>query len=114
MQYFNFKRLIDKYSSEYVYRTEEGSYVGGKWQNGTSKDVKKTGAILSFSMKKIYQSGGYLTQQDRALYSYEPLDLKGKVLFEGNEYNIEEDSYKGNEKFTGFYVYVLKWVSAFD
>ena len=113
MQYFDFRRLIEKYSEEFVYvtTTEEGSYVGGKWQSGTPTEEKKTGAILSFSLTKVYQSGGFLTQQDRVLYSFEPLSLNAKVIYEGNKYNVEADNYLGNEKFTGFYVYLLKWVS---
>lgn len=114
-QYFDFYRLIEKYSDEYIYQEESnGSYVGGIWQGGNATETKKTGAILSYSLNKIYQSGGVLNQQDRVLYSYEPLSLNAKVIYEGNKYNIESNEYAGNEKFTGFFVYSLKWVSSFD
>lgn len=114
-QYFDFKRLIEKYSDEFIYREESnGSYVGGIWQGGKAVETTKTGAILSYSLTKIYQSGGVLTQQDRVLYSYEPLNLNAKVIYEGNKYNIESNEYLGNEKFTGFFVYSLKWVSVVD
>ena len=142
MRYYNFDRLIDKYSAEFVLRVKSvGSYVGGHYQVGSTNealerlknsklgtvsysqiengyvDVTLVGAIISFSQNKIYQSGGYLTSQDRNLYIKVPLKgaMEGSVvIFNNNTYSIEEDTESGNERFTGVYSYVLKWVSSLD
>lgn len=118
MQYFDFNRLISKYSSSFTLKTPSGgSYVGGQYQTNGYTEKELTGAIMSFSMNKVYQSGGYLKTQDRHLYMLSPIKdaLEGAtVLFNGNTYSIEADSESGNERFTGVYSYVLKWVSSFD
>lgn len=118
MSYFDFNRLIAKYSSPFTLKIPStGSYVGGQYQTNGYTEKTITGAIVAFSMRKVYQSGGYFKSQDRHLYITEPIKdaLEGcKVIFDGNEYSIEEDSESGNERFTGVYSYVLKWVSAFD
>ena len=111
MAYYDFKRLISKYSSSFTLKIpSEGSYVGGQYQVAYS-EKELTGAIVSLSMRKVYQSGGYLTSQDRHLYIETPIEsaLSGAiVVFDGNEYSIEEDSENGNERFTGVYSYVLR------
>lgn len=112
MQYFNFHRLISKYSAEFTLRTpSEGFYVGGQYQSGGYTEKTLTGAIMSLPMRKVYQSGGYLTSQDRHLYTETPIEsaLEGsKIVFDGNVYSIEEDTENGNERFTGVYSYVLR------
>ena len=111
MSYFDFNRLIDKYSASFTLRVpSEGSYVGGQYEV-TYSEKELTGAIIGLSMRKVYQSGGYLTSQDRHLYIKEPVDcaLEGAiVVFDGNEFSIEEDTENGNERFTGVYSYVLR------
>jgi hypothetical protein len=111
MSYFDFKRLINKYSSSFTLKVpSEGSFVGGQYEV-TYTEKELTGAILGFSMRKIYQSGGYLTSQDRHLFIEQPVEhaLSGAlVVFNGNVYSIEEDSENGNERFTGVYSYVLR------
>lgn len=118
MQYYDFKRLITKYSSEFTLKCpSNGSYVGGHYVIGGETEKTLTGAIFGFSMTKVYQSGGYLTQQDRHLYTLTPIEhaLDGcKVVFDNNIYSIEADAQNGNERFTGVYSYVLKWVSRHD
>ncbi len=111
MSYYNFKRLIAKYSSSFTLKIpSEGSYVGGQYKVAYS-EKELTGAIVGFSMRKVYQSGGYLTSQDRHLFTETPIEcaLSGAlVVFNGNEYSIEEDSENGNEQFIGVYSYVLR------
>lgn len=115
MQYFDFNRLITKYSAPFTLKTpSEGSYVSGHYVEGGETEETRTGAIIALSETKVYQSGGYLTTQDRHLYSLTPIEgaLEGcKVVFDGNTYSVEEDAQNGNERFTGVYSYVLKWVS---
>lgn len=118
MQYFDFSRLITKYSASFILKMpSKGSYVGGHYVNGGETSETRSGAIIAFSETKIYQSGGFLTTQDRHLYTLTPIEgaLEGcKVFYDGNVYSIEEDAQKGNERFTGVYSYVLKWVKNFD
>lgn len=118
MKYYDFQRLITKYSSVFTLkRPSKGSYVGGHYVIEGEDKKTLTGAIFGFSMTKVYQAGGYLTQQDRHLYMLTPIEgaLEGcKVVFDGNTYSIEADNQNGNERFTGVYSYVLKWVSAND
>lgn len=118
MQRFNFNRLITKNASEFTLKQpQEGSYVGGQYQSGGFTEKVLSGAIMPISATKLYQSGGYLTRKDKRLYTLEPIEgsLDGcKVLFDNNEYSIEEDTQNGNERFTGVSSYILRWVSSFD
>lgn len=118
MQYFNFRRLINKYMCNFTLKKpSKGSYVGGQYQQGSIEEIELTGAILSMTATKLYQSGGYYQKQDKRLYTLEPIEgsLDGcKVVYNNTEYSIEEDSQKGNEQFTGVSSYVLRWVSSFD
>ena len=117
MAYFDFSRIINKYTASFTLVTEtEGKYVAGRYQKGTEMRSELFGAIISRSMKKQYQSGGTYTEQDRILYILSPITqpLKGaKVIFNNQVYSVEEDRDIGNERFTGVYCYRLKWVSAF-
>lgn len=118
MQYFNFRRLINKYMCNFTLKKpSKGSYVGGQYQQGSIEEIELTGAILSTTATKAYQSGGYYKKQDKRLYTLEPIEgsLDGcKVVYNNNEYSIEEDYQQGNEQFTGVSSYVLRWVSSFD
>lgn len=98
-------------------KPSKGSYVGGQYQQGSVEEKELTGAIMAMSATKVYQSGGYYQRQDKRLYTLEPIEgsLDGcKVLYNGNEYSIEEDYQKGNEQFTGVSSYLLRWVSSID
>lgn len=118
MQRFNFNRLINKNISEFTLKqSQEGSYVGGQYQSGGTTEKTLSGAIMAISATKLYQSGGYLTKRDKRLYTLEPIEgsLDGcKVIYNKNEYSIEEDTQNGNERFTGVSSYILRWVSSFD
>ena len=95
----------------------KGSYVGGQYQSGGVEEKELTGAIMAISATKLYQSGGYLTKQDKRLYTLEPIEgsLEGyKVVYNNKEYSIEEDNQNGDERFTGVSSYVLRWVNSFD
>lgn len=118
MQRFNFNRLINKNICDFTLKQpQEGSYVGGQYQSGGFTEKTLSGAIMSMTATKLYQSGGYLTKQDKRLYTLEPIEgsLDGcKVIYNNKEYSIEEDSQNGNERFTGVSSYILRWVSSFD
>ena len=117
MQYFNFKRLIEKYSREYkVLIPSKSDYnVFGDWVEGEPTEETLTGAIFSLRENTIYRSEGNLTAEDRILYTLYPLKfaLTGtKVVFEDKEYTVLENS--NNSEFTGVWQYTLKHISAFN
>lgn len=116
MAYFDFKYLIEKYSTPFVLIVPgEGSYEGGEWKEKPPQKKRLTGAVLAHRERKVFRAEGTLTEQDRALYMLEPLTdaLQGAtVIHGGKEYSIS-DSLQ-NAEFTGVYAYTLKYVSVFD
>jgi hypothetical protein len=118
MQYFNFKRIIEKYSRSFkVTVVSEGEYNdAGDYVKGKPTEYELYGAIIGYAQSKIYRSEGTLKQQDKALHMLEPIDnalIGATVLFEDEEYRIEAQKGKGNAVFTGVYSYTLRYVSAF-
>lgn len=116
-QYFNFKRLIEKYSTDFTVcvPSKDDFDDSGEYVKGTPTKQTFRGAILSHRESKIFKSGGTLTEQDRALYMLEPppADLQGAELIHGeNLYHIS--SKLENAAFTGVYAYMLKFVSVFN
>lgn len=120
MQYYNFTRLIKKYSSEFTAITlTEGYYDDtGDWVNGSLSAVKLNGAIISHKESKIFRSEGALTEKDKRLFVFQPIDDKlhgAKVIHDDysgkNVYSIVDNV--ENSKFTGVFAYTLKYVSAF-
>lgn len=116
-QNFDFRRLVEKYSSDFVAEIHsEGDYNDmGRWVDGSVKQITLNGAIISHQLSKVFKSGGTITQQDKALYMLEPLEnaLQGaKIVYEGTYYSI--GSMLENSKFTGVWAYNLTFVSAFD
>lgn len=117
MQYFNFERLIEKYSCEFTAVVNSaGEYDdSGEWVSGESREIPMTGAIIGFKESKLFRSGGTLTAKDKHLFMLKPFENALKetfVIYKGEKYNVEAETDNGD--FTGFYVYVLKYVSAFD
>lgn len=119
MAYFDFRRLVNKYSRSFTVITKgKGGYnKAGDYVNGETTETVLKGAIIGLNEKKIYRSGGTLTEQDRALYMLQPLDnalMSSTVLFQGNLYRIEAEQGGGNADFTNVWAYTLKYVSAFN
>lgn len=118
MAYFNFQRLITKYSREFtvIRKGEKTLNSAGDWVYSEPTETTLYGAIIGFSENKQYRSEGTLTAMDKALYTLIPIDnalIGGKVLFADNEYSIETQDGKDNAEFTGVYAYTLKWISVF-
>lgn len=117
MPYFNFERLIEKYSCEFTAIVNfEGKYDDkGDWVNGETREIPMTGAIIGFKESKVFRSEGTLTAKDKHLFMLKPFDNSWKsvaIIYKGEKYNVEAET--DNADFTGFYSYVLKYVSAFD
>ncbi len=117
MRYYNFDRLIDKYSSDFELLPEECSSYDSKGDLIKRKlpPVKMRGAIIGLSENKVYRSDGVLTARDKHLYTKESLgDITGvKVIYGGDLYSVEEEPSVGNSPFTGAFCYVLKFISVF-
>ena len=115
MQYYHFERLIKKYSSKIAAIIPgKGHYENGEYVNDDDKTVELMAAILDIDRKKIYNSGGTLTTQDKQLYVIGTLteEIRGaKIIHKGKEYSVEEDT--DNSLFTNFTAYILRYVSAF-
>lgn len=116
MQYFNFRRLINKYKSEFKAITLIDGYYddAGDWVKAQETKTEIYGAVISFKQSKIYRSEGTLTTKDKRLFTLEPIEtalLGSKAIFESGVYSIEDET--ENAKFTGVYAYTLKYVSAF-
>ena len=116
MSYFNFARLVNKYSSEFTAITLQTGYYNqkGDWVDAETKEVTLQGAIIKHRDSKIYNSNGTLTAKDRVLFMLEPISDKligSQVVYENDLYSIEDNL--ENAKFTGVYKYTLKYVSAF-
>lgn len=119
MRYFNFDRLIRKYSRDFtVVVKNEGAYdAKGDWIEGATQEVKMTGAVMALAENKVNNSNGAYTMKDKALYMTGPIDralLGAEIIFCGDTYVIESIIESADAEFTGVYHYVLKWVSVFD
>lgn len=117
MAYFNFSRLIEKYSRDFIAVIQsEGHYDdSGEWVKGEQTETPMTGAIIGFKESKIFRSEGTLTAKDKHLFMLQPFEtaLEGAtVIYKGEKFNVEAET--ENADFTGVYAYVLRYVSAFD
>ena len=113
MQLYNFSRLINKYGVVAQLHTKQGSYVAGKWVEDNESVQEIVGAIVPISDRKIYQSGGTLTQSDREWFIPEALSgsLEDfKVTYKGETYTVEEC--RDYNDYANVAVYVLKRVNA--
>lgn len=116
MPYFNFSRLINRYSSDFTAVTLTDGYYNdaGDFIRGEETETVIQGAVIAFKESKVHRSEGRLTTQDRRLFTQKPIDkaLQGsKVIYGKNVYSIEDET--ENAKFTGVYAYTLKWISGF-
>lgn len=114
---FHFDRLIAKYSVSCKLFSEAsgGSYVGGEWAPDPAPPARDiTGAAIPMAGRKIYQSGGTYTEQDREFITLTeiPLEPAHYIVHKGSKYKVQENTdYSG---YAGFYAYSLKRVGAFD
>lgn len=116
MAYFNFKRLIEKYSDDFVAELPSEGYYNnaGDFEKGAPKRYELRGAIIAHRELKVFRSEGTLSSQDRALFMLEPLENAlqlAKIIHKGKVYSVG-DSLE-NSEFTGVWAYTLKYVSAF-
>ena len=116
MPNFNFSRLVNKYKSEFKAITLADGYYNdsGDFVKGEEKETVIHGAVISYKENTVHRSEGRLTEKDKQLFMLQPIEkaLQGsKAIYDGNVYSIEDCT--ENAKFTGVWVYTLKYVSAF-
>ena len=117
MAYFDFSRLIRKYSTDFtVITTASGGGFDdmGEAIKEEAQEIKMNGAIISHKESKIFRAEGTLTANDRRLFLLQPIDGKligATAVYNGKKYNIEDCT--ENAQFTGVWAYTLKYVSAF-
>lgn len=116
MKLYNFKRLIDKYSVDFVLiAPSEGKYEGGIYVDGEGEQIKMRGTIVPMSMRKVYQLGGNYSAQDKELYTVSHIDdalLGGKVIYKGRTYSIEEET--DYSDYADAYHYLLRKEGIYD
>lgn len=116
MKLYDFTGLINKYSVSFdVVSETEGAYDGGIYIPGKTVTEAFTGAIVPIAERKIYQSGGAYTTQDKQLYTHKRIPdalLKGKVRYKDCDYSIEEGI--DHSDFCGAFVYTLKRANVND
>lgn len=116
-QLYNFSDLIEEYSveCELIRETGRGSYVGGNWVPQAALPAETAaGAVIPMTDRKIYQSGGMYTQNDREFITQKdiPLEPAAYIIFQGMKYHVESET--DYNVYAGFHVYNLKWVGVFD
>lgn len=112
--YFDFVSLINKYITSFkVVLGSNVEYDSMGEEIHTEEEKELSGAIISISDSKIYQSAGTLTSADKYLFMFEKLPIMTtKVIYKDKVYKIENQV--ENAEFTGVYQYTLKYISAFS
>lgn len=114
---FDFSRLIGKYSVDCLLVREPsgGTYVGGNWVPETAVPPEPiNGALVPMPDRKIYQSGGTYTEQDREFITGAgiPLEPAAYIMHRGIRYHVESEN--DYSEYAGFHDYNLKRVGAVD
>lgn len=116
MSYFNFTRLVEKYSREItvIIPATKELKDSGDWVRVEPKEVTIEGAVIRHRENKVYRSEGTLSLNDYALFLLEEPNFKligTKVICDSKEFRVE--STLNNAEFTGVWSFNLKYVSAF-
>jgi hypothetical protein len=113
---YDFTQLIKKYSTEFtVLSQKESRYDGGIRVDGETVTTVLSGAVVPLGERKLYQSGGAYTSQDRSLYMFKRIPqalMDGKVLYKGDTYSIEEETEYSD--FADVFIYTLRRVNVND
>jgi len=113
----SFATLVDSYAIPFqliLPKDENGGYwEDGEWVPDQEKPVTKHGAIIPYTSRQVFESGGTITQNDRQLAYVGELPLGAKVIDMGITYEIVSlEPY--TEHYADTALYSLKAVSNFD
>lgn len=116
MQYFNFIRLVKKYSKEITVITLSDGYFDdkGDWIKNEKPNHVMQGAVIRHRTHKVFNSSGVLTENDYALYLTEKpvFDLVGTtVIVDDQKFKVQ--SKLDNSEFTGVWSFNIRYISAF-
>lgn len=114
---YRFDRLIKKYSvnCKLLLEAAGGSYVGGEWvPEAAPAPIDVSGAVVPMTDRKIYQSGGTYTEQDREFITHTeiPLEPAHSLVYKGVKFQVQGNT--DYSDYAGFYTYNLKRIGAFD
>lgn len=114
---YKFDRLIKKYSVDCRLLSEAagGNYVGGEWiPDPDPPETEIAGVIIPMTDRKIYQSGGTYTEQDREFITHTEIALEPThyIVYKGMKYQVQENT--DYSDYADFYAYNLKRVGVFD
>lgn len=114
---FDFNRLIAKYGldCQLISDSGTGSYVGGEFIPDPAPPAQDiAGAVIPMADRKVYQSGGTYTGNDREFITRVeiPLEPAHYIIHKGMKYQVQENT--DYSDYAGFYAYNLKRVGAFD
>lgn len=117
MAYFDFRRLIKKYSSEFTVIIPEENQLNdsGYWVGGEPTEKTLYGAVIGRGESTVIRSDGLLTAKDKRLFMLEPIEkalIGSKVIYDNEIFTIDNST--DNSKFTNVWAYTLKYVSAFN
>lgn len=114
---FDFSRLIEKYgvSCQLLRESGGGKYVGGNWVPEPAGEPEMVyGAVIPMASRKIYQSGGTYTEQDREFITETeiPLEPTAYIVHHSARYHVESEN--DYSEYASFHDYNLKRVGAID
>ena len=112
----SFASLVESFSVPFTLilpAGDGGHYEDGEWVPDNSQPETKYGAIIPYTDKQVYESGGHLTQSDRQLAYVGNLPLGATVVDMDHKYKIVSlEPYA--EHYADTSLYNLKAVSAFE
>lgn len=112
-----FSSLVKEYSVPIVIIRPDGDqggeYINGEWFPKTKKPEHLEGAVIPYTDREIFQSGGSLTARDRQLAFLGELELGTKVIDKGFTYEIISVS-PYMDHYSDTNLYQLREVDCFD
>jgi len=96
-KHFDFRNLVDKYSSTITITEETGGHYdhedGGKWKAET-KTWEARAAVFNLSSRDVrgyslqYGEGGTFSREDVKIHIHQEIILGSTMLYKGNAYTV--------------------------
>jgi len=94
---FDFRNLVDKYSSPIAVEEETGGYYdyedGGKWKPTTTK-WETTAAVFNLSSRDVrgysiqYGEGGSFTREDVRVHIHQPISIGARITHKKGTFTV--------------------------
>lgn len=114
---YNLQRLIKKYAVKDAVTIEltelKGRYEKGEWiaPKKSAVEIQLVCAIVPMAERKVNESAGRYTENDRQLYTQMKLHDKQQIKYKGITYLV--DSQNDFTEYGDFFVYSIKAVNTF-